>query len=187
MDTMKEDPAVYGTPTPHHQSETSKHRELFLPYIPSCNVLDIGYGGDPVVPWAVCCDMSDGSYTNVGDVPMQLGFDCRSLPFKDGVLEGIFSSHLIEDFTYTEQVQILKEWIRCIRPGGVIALLQPDQQRFEAHCAATGQGLNLGHKEPEYSLATFKNIVWNRIRGGMTRLKAQDLEDYSWMFVMGKL
>ena len=170
-----------------HQSETSKHRHLFLPHLPPCNLLDIGYGGDPVAPWAVGCDMAQGSYTHVGAAPQQLGFDCRTLPFKDGTLQGIYSSHVIEDFSYEDQVKILQEWFRCLRRGGVVALLQPDQKRFEAHCAATGQSLNEAHKERDYSLATFKSRVWNHIRAGMALVEARDLDDYSWMFVAKKI
>jgi predicted SAM-dependent methyltransferase len=171
----------------NNQSETSKHRQLFLPHLPACDLLDIGYGGDPVTPWAIGCDMAAGSYTNVGEAPQQLGFDCRKLPFKDGTLQGIFSSHLIEDFVYAEQANILKEWFRCLRKGGVLALLQPDQKRFEAHCAATGQPLNLGHKEKDYSLATFRNRVWHSVRMvGAAPIEARDLDDYSWMFVAKK-
>lgn len=164
-------------------SETAKHRDKLLSYLPTTNLLDIGYGGDPVAPWAVCCDMAEGSYTNVGVVPQQLGFDCRHLPFKDETLDGIFSSHLIEDFTYAEQVKILVEWKRCLRSGGVLVLLQPDQVRFEAHCASTGQPLNLGHKESDYSLSSFKSRVWSQVRGDMALIECRDLPDYSWFFV----
>lgn len=157
-----------------------------MPFLPKRNLLDIGYGGDPVTPWAVCCDMAGGSYTNVGSAPQQLGFDCRDLPFKNETLDGIFSSHVIEDFTYAEQAQILREWIRVLARGGVIVLLQPDQKRFEAHCRATGQGLNLAHKEPDYSLATFREKVWPRVWGGMVMVECGDLEDYSFYVVMRK-
>jgi ubiquinone/menaquinone biosynthesis C-methylase UbiE len=127
--------------------------------------------------------MEGGSYTNVGDAPQQLGFDCRHLPFKDGTLDAVYSAHLIEDFTYTEQISILKEWKRCLRSGGTVLLLQPDQQRFEAHCATTGQSLNLAHKESSMSLATFKDRVWSQIRGDMALIECGDLPDYSWFFV----
>lgn len=168
-------------------SETSKHRERLLPFLPVTNLLDIGYGGDPVTPWAISCDMPGGSYTSVGNAPQQLGFDCRSLPFKSGSLDGIFSSHLIEDFTYAGQVEILAEWKRCLRSGGVLVLLQPDQARYEKHCANTGQPLNLGHKEPDYSLATFKSRVWSQVRGDTALIECGDLPDYSWFFVAKKL
>lgn len=174
-------------PTPPHVSETSKHRGVFLPFLPATDLLDIGFGGGKIVPWAVACDMAQGAYTKVGDDPQQLGFDCHTLPFKDGTLNGIFSSHLIEDFVYSEQVKILTEWKRCLRVGGVLALLQPDQQRFEAHCAATGQSINSNHKESDYSLRTFRSIVWPAIRSGMALLECGDLSDYSWYFVAKKI
>jgi SAM-dependent methyltransferase len=176
-----------NTPTPPHQSETSKHRELFLPYIPKCNVLDIGFGGDPIVPWAVACDMAQGSYTHVGDTPQQLGFDCRSLPFKDGTLDCLYQSHVIEDFSYADQVKILLEWKRCLRSGGVICLLLPDQKRFEDHCAATGQPTNEAHVEKDMSLTTFKSRVWPQVRGDMAWVEGRDLDDYSFMAVIRRI
>lgn len=169
-------------------SETSKHREKLLPFIAPCNVIDIGYGGDPVVPWAIACDMAAGSYTRVGAAPQQLGFDCRTLPFRDATLDTIYSSHLLEDFSYEEQIHILREWLRCLRTTGTLILLQPDQPRYLRHCRATGQPINLGHIEPDYSLATFKSRVWGSVRGNTILKEARDLEpDYSWMFVAEKL
>ncbi len=167
-----------------NRSETSKHREKILPFLPPCNLIDIGYGGDPVTPWAVACDMAGGSYTNVGSAPQQLGFDCMSPPFKDGSLDGIYASHLTEDWSYRDQGNMLREWKRCVRSGGVIVILGPDQKRFEAHCAATGQGLNMAHVEPDFSLATFKNRVWPAIRADMAWVAGEDLEDYSFLAVM---
>jgi len=168
-------------------SETEKHRDKFLNYIPPTNVLDVGCGGDPVVPWAVACDFSGAYPGTVGSVPTQLDFDCRHLPFKDETLDGLFSSHVLEDWHFAEQAAILKEWKRCLKPGGIIALLLPDQKRFEAHCAATGQNLNLAHKEPDMGLATFRGRVWPQVRAGMALLEAKDLNDYSFMFVCKKL
>jgi SAM-dependent methyltransferase len=171
----------------NHKSETSKHRDKFLPYLPATNLLDIGFGGDPIAAHAVRCDFGGAYPGTVGDQTTQLDFDARSLPFKDATLDAIYASHYLEDATYAEQVLILKEWKRCLSSGGKILLLVPDQQRFEAHCAATGQPLNGNHKNTDYSLATFKSKVWPQIRGDMVWIEGRDLEDYSFMVVIQKL
>jgi ubiquinone/menaquinone biosynthesis C-methylase UbiE len=169
-----------------HRSETSKHREKFLPYLPPSNLLDIGCGGETIVPWAVACDFAGAYPGTVGSVPTQLDFDCRHLPFKDGTIDMVYSAHVIEDYTLREQTAILQEWKRCLRPGGIIALLLPDQKRFEAHCAATGQGLNGNHKEATMGLSAFKGNVWPQFRADMSLLEARDLEDYSFLFICKK-
>lgn len=170
-----------------HKSETSKHRELFLPYLPPCNLVDVGFGGDKIVPWAIGLEKTAGVMAHVGEQPVQLDFDCRSLPFKDGTMDAFYSAHVLEDLPYSGQAAALYEWKRCLRRGGVIALLLPDQQRYLAHCHATGQDINLAHVEQDMSLASFKSKVWPSIRGDMVLVEAHDLGDYSWMFVAKKL
>lgn len=171
--------------TKNYQSETSKHRSLFLPHIPLCGVLDVGCGGDPVVPWAICCEKTSGVMAQVGIAPIHLDLDCRRLPFVGSSLRAIYSSHMLEDLEYHEQLAALNEWKRCLAPGGIIALLLPDQQRYLAHCRATGQDINQAHKEQNFGLEEFKLKVWTQIPG-FRILEARDLEDYSFMFVAQK-
>lgn len=165
-------------------SETEKYRHWFLPYTAGYGI-DIGYGGDPLVPHAICFDMPQ-PYTSVGSAPQHLGGDARKLPFKDGVLDWVYASHLIEDFTYVDQIPLVKEWLRVLKPGGRLLILAPDQKRFEAHCAATGQGLNLAHKEPDYSLENFKRRVLKLGNIHARIVYEEDFADYSWAIVLEK-
>ena len=170
--------------TINDMSETSKYRAWFLPHTQGYGI-DLGYGGDPLVPHAICFDMPQ-PYTSVGSAPQHLGGDARRLPFKNNTLDWVYSSHLIEDFTYTEQVAVVKEWLRVLKPGGRLLILAPDQQRFLAHCAATGQSINDNHKEADYSLKTFKKRV---LKTGNIRDEVwteADFDDYSWGIVLEK-
>jgi predicted SAM-dependent methyltransferase len=165
-------------------SETSKHRDWFLPHTQGYGI-DLGYGGDPLVPHAICFDMPQ-PYTSVGSAPQHLGGDARRLPFKNNTLDWVYSSHLIEDFTYSDQIAMVQEWLRVLKRGGRLLILAPDQQRFLAHCAATGQSINANHKEADYSLKTFKRRV---LKTGNIRAKVlaeQDFADYSWAIVLEK-
>lgn len=164
--------------TPPGISETSKHRDWFLPYTQGYGI-DVGYGGDPLVPHAICFDMPQ-PYTSVGSAPQHLGGDARKMPFKDGTLDWFYTSHLIEDFTYSDQILLVKEWFRVLKPGGRLLILAPDQQRFEAHCAATGQGLNAAHKEADYSRRNFFERVLYLSKPTFRVLAETDFEDYSW-------
>jgi SAM-dependent methyltransferase len=50
-----------------------------------------------------------------------------NLPFKDGTLDYVLSSHVIEHFF--DPVKALKEWHRVIRPGGYIFIIAPHMDR----------------------------------------------------------
>jgi SAM-dependent methyltransferase len=165
-------------------SETSKVRGLLSRY---CNGdgLDIGYGGDPIVPWAICFDLSC-PYTKVGDAPQHLHGDAHTLPFKENTLHWVYSSHLIEDFIYTEQVKLLIEWWRVLKFGGVLIICAPDQQRYIECCKRAGQTgdiINRAHKESNYSLATFKDKVWSQFHGCSVVKEWDKVGEYSWCFV----
>jgi hypothetical protein len=175
-------------PTPAHRSETSKHREFFLPFTLGCG-LDVGFGGDPLVEHAITLDMPQ-PYTSVGGAIQHLGGDCRNIPFRRNTLDWIYSSHLIEDFTYDDLIPLLKDWVTIIKPlGGKLLLLAPDQQRFLAHCARTGQPVNDAHKEADFSLGTFKKKVLPFIASRYelrTLAEFDDLTEYSWGIVLGR-
>jgi SAM-dependent methyltransferase len=49
------------------------------------------------------------------------------LPFKDGTLDYVLSSHVIEHFY--DPVKALKEWHRVIKPGGYIFVIAPHKDR----------------------------------------------------------
>ncbi len=173
------------TPTASHVSETSKHRDWFLPYTQGYG-MDVGFGGDALTPMCITFDMPQ-PYTAVGTSVQHLGGDCRSLPLKNETLDWLYNSHLIEDFAYSEQIPLVLEWLRVLKPGGRLLILAPDQQRFLAHCAATGQPINEAHKEADYSLKTFKKKV---LKTGNIRARVvaeEDFADYSWGVVLEKL
>jgi hypothetical protein len=170
--------------TPAHVSETSKHRTWFAEFTSGYGV-DVGYGGDPIVPHAICFDMPQ-PYTEVGSAAQHLGGDARRLPFKDGALDWLYSSHLIEDFTYDGQRALVREWLRVVKRGGYLMILAPDQQRFLAHCSATGQSVNDNHKEADYSLEMFFRKVLKPLNQSRP-FRAADFSDYSWGVILKKI
>ena len=169
-------------------SETSGVRGLLARYCVG-DGMDIGYGGDPIVPSAICLDMQN-PYTEVGDSPQHLHGTCSDLPFKDGVLDYVYSSHLIEDFTYEAQCVLMHEWSRVVRPRGIIIICAPDEVRYRAHCEDTGQTINLAHVNSDYSMKNFKERVLERMQ--TVRLKSimerngVGHNGYSWCMVIQK-
>lgn len=175
-------PLVYGRPKTW-PSETSKCRERLAPYCIGYG-LDLGFGGDPIAPHAIRYDMPT-PYTSVGSQPVQLGGDATDLHyFRDGVLDFIYTSHLLEDFLDT--AAILREWFRVLKPGGRLIIFCPDEQVFRAHCARTGQPYNPHHKHAAFSSAF---VLESLSRVGPFRvIHHVPLTDvYSWDLVIEKL
>jgi predicted SAM-dependent methyltransferase len=122
--------------------------------------IDVGFGGSAITPTALTFDMPN-PYTRVGgDRQILRGYADDLSMFCDGALDFIFSSHLLEDYYYAELAHlIIPEWRRVLRVGGYLITNCPDQQRFLAHCAATGQGTNEAHRESTFSLENFREKV----------------------------
>lgn len=136
-------------------SETSKARHLVAHYCCG-NGVDIGSGGDPVVPHAIQIELSDEKFAwyNSGHAPatpLQFRGDnaFQDLPFKDKTLDFVFSSHLLEDFTREQWKTILPEWVRVLKPGGFLVILVPDCERWNYAIKHKNQPPNCSHAFPE--------------------------------------
>jgi predicted SAM-dependent methyltransferase len=141
-----------------YQSETSVCRERLKKFCFG-DGLDLGFGGDPIIPSAITVDMNI-PYAEVGCSPQHLHGDARNLCwFKDGVLDYVYSSHLLEDFPEGETGLVLTEWMRVIKPGGFLILYCPDEQKYREHCRLTGQGYNEAHKVSRFSLDYVKQVL----------------------------
>lgn len=111
--------------------------------------VDIGYGGDPIVPHAICMDMPN-RYASYGKHVQHLHGDAKNLSwFKDGALDWVYSSHVLEDFADTRAV--LDEWFRVVKSGGFVVLYLPDEQTYRAHCRALGKPPNRHHIHDDFS------------------------------------
>ena len=167
-------------------SETAASREILAPYCAEPWGVDLGFGGDPVVPHAITFDMPR-PYTSVGGARQILRGDCRDLSmFCDGALDWVYSAHLVEDHYYSELHVILREWRRVIRPGGLLVTNAPDQQQFKAYIAEHNQGDNLAHREQDFSLDNFRRCLdtcgpWEEVYA------MPDDGRYSWYLVVRKV
>ena len=163
-------------------SETSRCRPRLAKYCKG-NGLDIGYGGDPIVSDAITIDLRH-PYARLGDVPKNLAGDARDLRwFKDGVLDYVYSSHLLEDFEDTGAV--LREWLRVLKYGGLFVLFGPDEQIYKTHCRQTGQPYNHGHKIADFGLSYVKSIL-AQINAGEIIHEVPLIDDYNFELVIRK-
>lgn len=170
-------------------TESAKYRSLTVPYCRG-NGVDIGCGGEPVVPWAIAMDLPADQYAtyhsgNTPDRQIQFGGDARDLPFKDGKLDWVYSSHLLEDFL--EWDPILREWVRVLKPGGNLVILVPDKALWKA-ALDRGQPPNCAHQHESFAgeLSGYAQRI-----GGLVPVEDRLTElfpnDYSILFVAKKL
>ena len=170
-------------PAAGYRSETSKCRARLAPFCVGYG-LDLGFGGDPIREQSIRVDAPQ-PYAYTGNASVQLGGDATNLYwFQDGVLDYVYSSHLLEDFPDTETV--LREWLRVLRPGGNLVIFCPDEQIYLAHCKRTGQTYNENHRHADFSLPKVRDIL--RRIGGVKFIHENPLVDtYSWELVAQKV
>jgi len=140
-------------------SETSKCRSSLAQFCQG-DGMDIGYGGDPIVPNAICMDLPQG-YARYENHIQHLHGEARDLRwFRSETLDWIYSSHVLEDFENTKAV--LEEWLRVVKPGGNLILYLPDEQTYRAHCRSQGKQPNVHHIHEDFCLDTVKNCLEDR-------------------------
>ncbi len=91
-------------------------REGFFEKYMTGDGLDIGYGGDLVVPNARGWDMVDG------DAQELLGLKNESFDF-------VYSSHCLEHVR--DPLEALLNWWRVLKPGGYLIFAIPDEDLYE--------------------------------------------------------
>ena len=153
--SIEEAVARYG-PTAAYGSESAKYLCLTLPFL-SGNGLDIGSGGWPVVERAIQFELPSDKFNDYTGgraprVPIEWHGDFTNLPFKDGTLDYIYCSHVLEDFNPDTWEGILREWKRAIRDDGRIIVLIPEHERWQYCIQVLGQCPNCAHWNPEPSV-----------------------------------
>lgn len=149
--------------------------------------MDVGFGFDAVVPHALTSD-TETPYTRVGQDKQIFKNDCRNFSFLcDETMSYWHNSHLAEDFSYGDLVNIVKEWRRCLKIGGYLLTNCPDQQRFLRHCSETGQGTNDAHHEQDFSLRTWNERVIAQTGPWEVVMEEPNHGPYSWLQVLKKL
>lgn len=148
--------------------EGAKHIGMFYNLLDG-NGIDIGSGGWPIVPWAIQIELSIDKFEaynqRVGAEPIEWMDDSFTieggfaLPFRDGVLDWIYCSHVIEDFSRTDHwPKIFAEWSRCLKKGGAAIVLVPEVKLW-AEALAKGQPPNCAHWAPEPSVGDMSKVA----------------------------
>jgi SAM-dependent methyltransferase len=71
-----------------------------------------------------------------------VGSATKRLPFPDGTFDVVYASHIREHTAWYRSAQTLSEWVRVLKPGGVLEGWVPDGLKIaEAFVAAERHGL----------------------------------------------
>lgn len=176
-------------------SESAKYLHLTRPYLQG-NGIDCGSGSWPVTPSAIQVELPRDrfkAYTG-RDLPDHVEWpgDIMDLPFKDNVLDYVYSSHLIEDFSrdplpdrpdLPTWPKLFKEWKRVLKPDGYMVIIVPEVARWK-RTIELGQAPNCAHWAPEPSLGDCTRIATEA--GFLVlfeRLTDLDPRDYSILMV----
>lgn len=106
---------------PVMRKETSKAKarresEGFFERYFSGQGIDVGYGGDLVVPNCRGWDVEDGDAHDLAGIA-------------DATFDFVYSSHIIEHLE--EPARALRNWWRVLKPGGYLILYLPERDLFE--------------------------------------------------------
>lgn len=169
-------------------SEASASKHIFLPYLKDRLCLELGAGNYRPWPWMFTLDLPGGSYGPTGGDSQQLRGDVRRLPFFcDNALGAISSSHVLEDFEWSELPAIVQEHWRILEPNGYYCINCPTESIYRHICKTEGQSYNLAHKNENFSLETFKEKVVNESGPWEIELEVPQLGKYSWCLVLKAL
>ena len=133
------------------------------------NGIDVGCGTARIDNMIVSIDRQpDYKYAHA-----QFVWDCHDLElFNNGVLDFLFSSHVLEDFEDIETVFL--NWWRKLKVGGVMLLLLPDMEG--------GRYPKIEEKNPDGSSkgnpSHHTNVGKDYIHALLDRLKSRELIDY---------
>ena len=70
----------------------------------------------------------DWIHIDGANFPHIVSNDITKLVYKDNSVDLIYSSHTLEYFDRIEVLDVLKEWNRVLKPGGILRLAVPDFQ-----------------------------------------------------------
>lgn len=187
LEELARDFEIGSMPVRGGRSETSKCRARLAKYCEGMGV-DVGFGGDLIVPRAMGVDLERMYCPPLGGDPQHIVVDSEKLPFEDGTLDFVFSSHLIEDFSYEEQCVVIDEWRRVLKPGGRMILYAPIEQVYRKRCEETGQTYNEAHVEKDFCWPRFCAEVLDASSGAWeVEHSASYPEEYSWECVLRKV
>ena len=77
---------------------------------------------------AVRLNLGAGDHTIPGyiSVDHKTGGEAYPLAYGDCAVDDIYASHVLEHFSHTKTVEVLRDWLRALKPGGRLRVAVPD-------------------------------------------------------------
>lgn len=131
-------------------------------------IAEIKASGQPIK-----LDIGGGYRSGVnGWITVDTSYECdlywdlrEGIPFEDGTVDAVYSSHLFEHLTYSEGQGLLRECLRALKPGGMFSIAVPNARMYiEGY-------LGLRKIPPEY-------FGWKRAYHGTTAIDAVNYVAY---------
>jgi len=107
------------------------------------NILNIGAGGRKINDTLICIDFQRDlkELSHNGHISNSLLSDMDDLIFKDNSVDGIIALHILEHSA--DPVKTLTEWLRVLKPGGKIGIINPD---YKYNWSSSNDSYKYGHK-----------------------------------------
>ena len=136
---------------------------------PGCLVLDIGSGtgnlavrlkglGCRVVALDFCRDALACHQAKGDDSCLVLGDLTRGLPCRDNSFDAIVSNNVLYTLSADDQLKVMKELHRVLKPGGRIVLANP--RAGWKPLAIYGRGISLSVRAVGRSVTAFRMVRW---------------------------
>jgi predicted SAM-dependent methyltransferase len=111
---------------------------------------------------------TDWTHIDGGDFPHLYSHNITKLSFRDNEVDLIYSSHTLEYFNREEVIDILREWKRVLKVGGVLRLAVPD---FAAM-------VDLYLNSKDYELDSFLGPLYGKIQMRNTTIYHKTTYDF---------
>lgn len=110
-----------------------------------------------------------------GDFPHLHSHNIKKLPFKKNSVDLIYSSHVLEYFDRIEVLNVLKEWGRVLKPGGILRVAVPD---FQVMTSLYGRGLMRSSRASMYRLRYFLGPLYGKMSMGKKTIYHKTVYDF---------
>lgn len=98
----------------------------------SQNVCESDDGQERLCESAVRLNLGAGDTNLDGfiNIDRKLGTECYPLDYPDNSVDEIRASHVLEHFSFMDSIKAMEDWVRALKPGGVIRVSVPDARKI---------------------------------------------------------